>query len=576
MRSFSNRKSLRGSFYFLLAITAFFIAGISPVKAWQKKTADTVSTSGVEFTSIPTAADSIAARKKLQNNQTKSKPATKAVAASAEKPKSLWEIFIAGLVGGFTAILMPCIYPLLPLTVSFFTKKSGSRSKGILQSLIYGISIIVIYVSLGLLISIIFGSDALNALATNGIFNIFFFLLLVVFGMSFLGAFEITLPSSLANKLDANADKGGLTGIFFMASTLVVVSFSCTGPIIGTLLVDAASKGNRLGPAIGMFGFSLSLALPFTAFALFPSAMKSLPKSGGWLNSVKVVLGFLELAFALKFLSNVDLAYHWNWFDREIFLSLWIAIGLLMVLYLIGKIKFSHDSEVAHLSVPRTFIAIIVFAFVIYMIPGLWGAPLKSISAFLPPIATQDFDLSKGPEGPAAADVKQSSIKVRKYAENYTRIKTRGLDAWYDYDQALQASKELHKPILIDFTGFNCVNCRKMEANVWSDPQVFRRLQNDFILLQLVVDDKAELKPGEQFTSAYSGRKITNLGAKWSDLEASRFNANSQPLYVMMDSDGKLLTGKDGKEIAPSPADYDISSYLKFLDSGIDAYHSKL
>jgi thiol:disulfide interchange protein DsbD len=434
----------------------------------------------------------------------------------------------------------------------------------------------VIYVSLGLLISILFGSDALNALATNGIFNIFFFLLLVVFGMSFLGAFEITLPSSLANKLDANADKGGLTGIFFMASTLVVVSFSCTGPIIGTLLVDAASKGNRLGPAIGMFGFSLSLALPFTAFALFPSAMKSLPKSGGWLNSVKVILGFLELAFALKFLSNVDLAYHWNWFDREIFLSLWIAIGLLMSLYLIGKIKFSHDSEVAHLSVPRTFIAIIVFAFVIYMIPGLWGAPLKSISAFLPPIATQDFDLSKTPDGPGTAEVKQSSIKVRKYAENYIRIKTRGLDAWYDYDQALQASKELHKPILIDFTGFNCVNCRKMEANVWSDPQVFRRLKNDFILLQLVVDDKAELKPEEQFTSAYSGRKITNLGAKWSDLEASRFNANSQPLYVMMDSDGKLLTGKDGKEIAPSPADYDISSYLKFLDSGIDAYHSKL
>ncbi|MDB4901194.1 MAG: hypothetical protein JWQ63_475 [Mucilaginibacter sp.] len=576
MRSFSNRKSLRASFYLLLAITAFFMAGTSPVKARQKKAADTVSASGVEFTSIPTAADSLAARKKLQNDQAKSKQTTKAVAASVEKPKSLWEIFIAGLVGGFTAILMPCIYPLLPLTVSFFTKKSGSKSKGILQSLIYGASIIVIYVSLGLLISIIFGSDALNALATNGVFNLFFFLLLVVFGMSFLGAFEITLPSSLANKLDANADKGGLTGIFFMASTLVVVSFSCTGPIIGTLLVDAASKGNRLGPAIGMFGFSLSLALPFTAFALFPSAMKSLPKSGGWLNSVKVILGFLELAFALKFLSNVDLAYHWNWFDREIFLSLWIAIGLLMGLYLIGRIKFSHDSDVAYLSVPRTFIAIIVFAFVIYMIPGLWGAPLKSISAFLPPIATQDFDLSKTPDGPAAADVKQSSIKVRKYAENYTRIKTRGLDAWYDYDQALQASKELHKPILIDFTGFNCVNCRKMEANVWSDPQVFSRLKNDFILLQLVVDDKAELKPEEQFKSDYSGRKITNLGAKWSDLEASRFNANSQPLYVMLDSDGKLLTAKDGKEIAPSPADYDISSYLKFLDSGIDAYHSKL
>ena len=581
MKGLSERILARTGFYLSLSVIFFLLAGFNPAKAVQAKKADTVSSGDVQFTTIPTAADSIAMRKKAQAAAVKSKPTVivKSVektksALNENKPKSLWQIFIAGLIGGFTAVILPCIYPLLPLTVSFFTKKGGSRAKAIGQSMIYGLSIIIIYVVLGMLISIIFGSDALNALSTNGIFNIFFFLLLVVFGISFLGAFEITLPSSLANKLDENADKGGMAGIFFMASTLVVVSFSCTGPIIGTLLVDAASKGDKLGPAIGMLGFSLALAIPFTIFAIFPSALKSLPKSGGWLNSVKVVLGFLELAFALKFLSNVDLAYHWNWFDREIFLSLWIAIGLMIGLYLLGKIKFSHDSDVPYLNIPRTFLSIIVFAFVIYMIPGLWGAPLKSISAFLPPIATQDFDLSPIPGGSSAvaATGQQSTIAVHKYADNYTRIKTRGLDAWYDYDQALQVSKELHKPILIDFTGFNCVNCRKMESNVWPDPRVFNHLKNDFVLLQLVVDDKASLAPADYFTSAYSGKKITTLGGKWSDLEAARFNSNSQPYYVMLDSNGNLLNDKNGQQIAPSPADYNIESYLKFLESGLAAY----
>jgi len=562
----------------IMALLAFALGG----QAFAQSK-DTVSTDDVQFTSIPTAADSLKAFRKKQDSIAKAKKdsLTKASvsapaagkSASKEKPKTLWQIFIAGLLGGFTALLMPCIYPLLPLTVSFFTKKAGSRGKGIFQSMIYGLSIIVIYVALGLVITLCFGSDALNALATNGIFNIFFFLLLVVFGISFLGAFEITLPSSLANKLDQNSDKGGLAGIFFMAATLVVVSFSCTGPIIGTLLVEAASKGERLGPAIGMFGFALALAIPFTIFALFPSLLKSLPKSGGWLNSVKVVLGFLELAFSLKFLSNVDLAYHWNWFDREIFLSLWIAIGLLMGLYLIGKIKFSHDSDLPYLSVPRTFVSIVVFAFVMYMIPGLWGAPLKSIAAFLPPEATQDFNLTPAPDaGPAPSSI---SIKEKKYAGNYDRIKTRGLDAWYDYDQALQVSKELHKPILIDFTGFNCVNCRQMEANVWTDPTVFKHLRDDFVMLQLVVDDKAELPAAEQFVSKYSGKKITTLGGKWSDLEASRFNANSQPFYVMLDSDGNLLKDASGNDIEPSPANYVIPSYNKYLESGIAAYRAK-
>ena len=579
-----------------IVIACLAVAGFLAVPLISHAQKDTVSSNDVQFTSIPTAADSIAMRKQMAATTKQTQEATKelkeatkeaqimshlqsdakAKLATSKKSKSLWAIFLAGLIGGFTAVVLPCIYPLLPLTVSFFTKKAGSRAKGVLQSFIYGLSIIVIYVALGMLISIIFGSDALNELATNGIFNLFFFALLVVFGISFLGAFEITLPSSLGNKLDANADKGGVAGLFFMAATLVVVSFSCTGPIIGTLLVDAASKGDRLGPAVGMFGFSLALALPFTAFALFPSALKTLPKSGGWLNSVKVILGFLELAFALKFLSNVDLAYHWNWFDREIFLSLWIAIGLMMGLYLIGKIKFSHDSDVPYLTIPRTFLSIIVFAFVIYMIPGLWGAPLKSISAFLPPIATQDFDLSQIPGGNSlASNSSTASSAVHKYAENYTRIKTRGLDAWYDYDQALQASKDEHKPIFIDFTGFNCVNCRKMEANVWSDPRVFNHLKNDFILLQLVVDDKAALPDSAQFISKYSYKKITTLGGKWSDLEASRFNSNSQPFYVLLDSNGNMLTDKNGQVIPPSPADYDVESYLKFLESGIAAYKAK-
>jgi thiol:disulfide interchange protein DsbD len=574
MKIFKNINWLPTSVAVVTLLIIFGLNAPKPVYAAQKEAKDTTTAApaDLQFTDIPTAADSIAIRKKAAEEVATKQPAAIAKHASKQdKPKTLWQIFFTGLLGGFTAVILPCIYPLLPLTVSFFTKKSGSRRKAVFQSLIYGVSIIVIYVTLGLLISIIFGSSALNELATNGVFNMFFFLLLIVFGISFLGAFEITLPSSLANKLDENADRGGLAGIFFMASTLVVVSFSCTGPIIGTLLVDAASKGDRLGPAVGMFGFSLALALPFTIFALFPSGLKSLPKSGGWLNSVKVVLGFLELAFALKFLSNVDLAYHWHWFDREVFLSLWIAIGLFIGLYLLGKIKFSHDSDAPFLSIPRLFLSIIVFAFVVYMVPGLWGAPLKSISAFLPPIGTQDFDLSPIPGGSTATTTK-SDTKVRKYADNYTALKIKGLDPWFDYDQALQVSKELHKPILIDFTGFACVNCRNMEANVWSDPVVFKKLQNDFVLLQLVVDDKASLDVKDQYTSTYSYKKITDVGKKWSELEASRFNSNSQPLYVILDSDGKELTDANGETLPHYGADYHIPAYIKFLDSGIAAY----
>jgi thiol:disulfide interchange protein DsbD len=530
--------------------------------------ADTTSTDDVQFTSIPTKADSIKAFKKKQDSIAKADAAKAKVSATkpAEKPKSLWQIFIAGFIGGFAAFLMPCVYPMLPLTVSFFTKKGGSRGKAIGQSALYGLSIIIIYVALGFIITLLFGPSALNALATNGIFNFCFFVLLVIFGISFLGAFEITLPSSLANKMDENSDKGGLIGIFFMAATLVVVSFSCTGPIIGSVLVEAATKGERLAPAVVMLGFSLALALPFTIFAMFPSALKSMPKSGGWLNSVKVILGFIEIAFALKFLSNVDLAYHWNWFDREVFLSLWIAIGILMGLYLIGKIKFSHDSDVTHLSVPRTFFAMIVFAFVAYMIPGLWGAPLKSISAFLPPLSTQDFDISSGGGVAAPASASASAIKTKKYEEIFKRMpKVKGIDDWYDYDQAIAVSKELHKPILIDFTGWNCVNCRKMEADVLPSPEVLKRLVNDFVVVQLVIDDKTELIPSEQFTSALTGKKVTTLGAKWLDLEISKYNSNAQPYYVIINEKGETL-------VPPQGANFNVDEYVKYLDSGIAAY----
>lgn len=551
-------KSLLASFALIIALV--FVSGKPAAAAQQPDTA------GVVFTSAPTSADSISAAKKETKPATV-KAAGATVTKSAEKTKNLWQIFLEGFLGGFAALLMPCIYPMLPLTVSFFTKRGGTRSKAILQSVIYGLSIIVIYVALGFLITLIFGSDALNSLATNGIFNLFFFLLLVAFGASFLGAFELQLPSSLANKLDANSDRNGLSGIFFMAATLAVVSFSCTGPIIGSLLVDAATKGERLGPAIGMLGFSAALAIPFTLFALFPSALKSLPKSGGWLNSVKVVLGFLELAFALKFLSNVDLAYHWNWFDREIFLSLWIAIGLMMALYLIGKIRFSHDSPLEHLSVLRTFLAVIVFAFVVYMIPGLWGAPLKSISGFLPPPATQDFNLSNITAAASDAPQQQVSIKTKKNEELFVRGKHAGLNEWYDYDQALQVSKELHKPILIDFTGWNCANCRRMEQEVWSDAEVHKRLQNDFVLLELYVDEKTALPENEQYVSKFSGKKIIDIGKKNSDYEASKFNVNSQPYYVIINARGDVL-------VPPQGANYDVENYIKFLDSGKAAFEN--
>ena len=476
---------------------------------------------------------------------------------------SLWAIFIAGFIGGFAALLMPCIFPMLPFTVSYFTKSSHNKGKAVIHASIYGLSIVAIYVLLGILITVIFGADALNSLSTNGIFNFAFFALLVLFAFSFFGAFELSLPSSLANKLDSKADRGGLIGLFFMAATLAVVSFSCTGPIIGTLLVQAASMGQLLGPAIGMLGFALALAIPFTLFATFPSLLKSLPSSGGWLNSVKITLGFLELALALKFLSNVDLAYHWNWFDREVFLSLWIIIFGFLGFYLLGKIRFPGDSPLQNLSLPRMVLSMIVLSFTLYMIPGLWGAPLKSISAFLPPQATQDFDLYTSSFG-ARRTHDGKAGKARRYSDIFHA--PLNLDVSYDYEEGIAFAKMVGKPVMLDFTGHACVNCRKMEASVWPDKDVYKLLNDELVIIQLYVDDKTALPEEEQFVSSFSGKKIQTIGNKWSDFQATKFNSNSQPYYVLLNPvDEEIL-------VKPIGAEYEPKSYYNFLQSAIDQY----
>ncbi len=454
-----------------------------------------------------------------------------------------WKSLIAGFLGGFIALLTPCVWPMIPMTVSFFLKRSKkNRAKAISDALTYGLSIIVIYLILGLLITIIFGASALNELSTSAIFNLIFFALLVVFAISFFGAFELTLPASWTTKLDQKADStSGLLSIFFMAFTLALVSFSCTGPIIGTLLVEAASQGSLMGPAIGMFGFALALSIPFALFAIFPSWLESMPKSGGWLNSVKVVLGFLELALALKFLSVADLAYGWRILDREVFLVLWIVIFTLLGIYLLGKIKFSHDSDLKSVSIPRLFMAIISFAFAIYMIPGLWGAPLKAISAFSPPLFTQDFSLYSGGVSP-------------KY---------------HDYEEGMEYAKKHGKPVMIDFTGYGCVNCREMEASVWSDPRVKSIIENDYVLISLYVDDKESLPKVITIEEYGKIRKLKTIGNKWSYLQRSKFGANAQPFYVLLDN--------EGNPIAPSYAyDKDVSKYIEFLKKGLEEYKSKL
>ena len=451
-------------------------------------------------------------------------------------------IFFAGFLGGLVALFTPCVWPIIPMTVSFFLKRSGDKKKGIRDAWTYGASIVVIHVALGLAITLIFGASALNSLSTNAIFNIFFFLMLVVFAASFFGAFEITLPSSWSTAVDSKAEKaGGLLSIFLMAFTLSLVSFSCTGPIIGFLLVEVSTSGSIVAPAIGMLGFAIALALPFTLFAMFPSWLKSMPKSGGWMNMIKVVLGFLELAFALKFLSVADMAYGWHLLDRETFLALWIVLFALLGVYLLGKIKFPHDDDDDKVSVPRFFLALISLAFAVYMVPGLWGAPLKAVSAFAPPSSTQDFNLYKADE-------------VHAQFENY--------------EEGMAYAKSVGKPVMVDFTGWGCVNCREMESKVWIDPKVREIMTKDYVLISLYVDEKAKLP--EKITVEENGqqRVLRTVGDKWSYLQRVKFGANAQPFYVLLDNDGKPLNGSYSH-------DEDIDKYVKFLQTGLDNYKKK-
>ena len=455
---------------------------------------------------------------------------------------SLWMLLVGGFLGGLVALVTPCVWPMIPMTVSFFLKRSSDRKKGIRDALLYGIGIIVIYVSLGLIVSAVFGSDALNNLATNAIFNVAFFILLVIFAISFFGAFELVLPSSWTAKMDAKADSAsGFISIFFMAFTLALVSFSCTGPIIGTLLVQAAtSSSGMLAPAVGMLGFALALALPFTLFAIFPNLLQSMPKSGGWMNSVKVVLAFIELALALKFLSIADLAYGWRILDREVFLSLWIVIAILLGLYLLGKIRFPHDAPQEKTPIPALFLAIISFSFAVYMIPGLVGAPLRAISAFAPPLRTQDLNLYNG-EVHAKFD---------------------------DYDAGMAYARQVGKPVMIDFSGYGCVNCRKMEASVWIDPNVKHMLEEDYVLITLMVDEKAPLKEPIEIMENGEKVKLRTVGDKWSYFQRMKFGANAQPFYVLLDHQGKPL--------APSYAfNEDVSAYLNFLKSGLSEFDKR-
>lgn len=472
-----------------------------------------------------------------------------------EEQKGLLTIFFLAFLGGLAALLTPCVFPMIPMTVSFFTKHSGTRQKGIANAIFYGISIILIYVVLGLIIVGVFGAEALNALSTGVAFNIIFFIILVFFAFSFLGAFEIMLPNSWANKVDRQAGKSGVVAIFFMALALAIVSFSCTGPIVGTLLVESASKGG-IAPIVGMLGFSSAIALPFMLFALFPTWLNSLPKSGGWMNSVKVSLGFLELAFAFKFLSNADLVLQLHLLEREVFLAIWIAIFGAWALYLFGKITLPHDSPSTHISVGRLSLALLVLSFTVYMIPGLFGAPLKLISAFPPP---QTY--SESPRGFLGTAVETSKSDLPDGA----KVGEHGIITFTDYDKGLAYAKEVNKPVMLDFTGFACVNCRKMEINVWSDEKVLSVLKNDVVLISLYVDDKRELPKDQQYVSKETGKEVVTIGNKWTDFIITRYKTNTQPYYVLTD----LKEQKLNEPISYTP---NIDDYLAWLKDGISKF----
>lgn len=470
-----------------------------------------------------------------------------------EDQGGLWTILITAFLAGIVALLTPCVYPMIPMTVSIFLKQSQSKKEGITKALIYGLSIIVFFSLLGFLISLIWGFTALNALSTHWLFNLIIFAVFVLFALSFFGLFEITLPAGLINRIDRQADRGGLIGIVFMAITLVLVSFSCTFPIVGTALINTLSGGSVLEGTTAMIGFSLAFAIPFTGFAIFPAWLQSMPSSGGWLNSVKVVLGFLELALALKFLSVADLAYHWGILDREVFLAIWIAIFGLMGFYLIGKLKLKSDDDTTKISVFRLLLGIGTFAFVIGLIPGLWGAPLKPLSGFLPPMTTHDFNLlQREAGGTTCEDPKYSAILDWPH----------GLNGYFDYQQAIACAKDQNKPLFIDFTGHGCVNCREMEQRVWSDPDVLRRLSEQFVLVALYVDDRTMLAENDWYTSSYDGKVKKTIGQQNADFQITRFDNNAQPFYVILDANESLL-------MPPRAYDLDVTGFVEFLDNAL-------
>lgn len=498
---------------------------------------------GKDATSYPSEGDNFSVE--IKPSTTK---ATVGTTTGDVKDKGLSGIFLLCFGAGLLAVITPCVFPLVPVTVSFFLKRSKNRGEGIRNALTYSLSIILIYTIPTLILTKIFGDTILYTISTSAISNLLFFSIFIVFAISFFGAFEISLPNSWANKADQQAGKGGLIGIFFMALTLVIVSFSCTGPIVGTLLGQTSKQGIGIAPLIGMLGFSLGLALPFSIFALFPSMLNSLPKSGGWLNSVKITFGFIELALGMKFLSNVDLIYGWHLLDREVFLAIWIVLAILLGLYLIGKLKFSHDSEVKYVSIPRLFFAIATFTFAVYLIPGLWGAPLKAMGGLLPPASTQDFNLDElqykiGSGGghtnattsTSATNTAKPPVKlVDKLHVPY------GLVAYFDLKEGMEAAKALNKPVMLDFTGHSCANCRKMENTVWKNPEVLKRMKEDFVLISLYVDEPTDLPAAEQYTK--DGRKIVTVGDRNLDYEITKFGFNAQPLYMFLDLDEKPLS----------------------------------
>ena len=493
-------------------------------------------------------------------------PADAPVAATLSQPAgnapySMGAFMLLAFLSGLVALLTPCVFPMVPMTVTFFTNNSANRSQAISKAVFYGLSIIVLYILIGTVVSLINGPGFANFLSTHWIPNVFFFLVFVFFALSFLGMFDLNIPGTVITKVDAQADKGGYIGVFFMAFTIVLVSFSCTGPIVGSILIESAG-GQVIKPVLGMFAFSLAFALPFSLFAIFPNWLKSLPRSGGWLNSVKVVLGFLELALALKFLSIADQVYHWGILDREVFLAFWIVIFTLIGFYLLGKLRLPHDDKLENVSVPRMLLAAITFTFVVYLVPGMFGAPLKSLAGYLPPQTTQDFDLNKASTGLFAANPDGLDVKP-KYAE-FLEL-PHGLQGFFDYQQAIEYARKVNKPIFIDFTGHGCVNCREMEARVWSDPGVLRRLASDYVVLALYVDDKYELPESAWYTSRYDGKVKKTIGAQNADLQITKFNNNAQPYYTLIDGNGNLL-------VAPKAYDLNVANFAAFLDSGLEAY----